>query len=79
MVDELQDTKDVVAAALEWCLRHLALPRKAMLKTRAVARKAMIESYSEAETLGVDDTVEHWFDDSTQAVLQGLVDRLGKR
>ncbi len=79
MVDELQDTKDVVAAALDWCLRHLALPRKAMLKTRAMTRKAMIELYSKTGTLGVDGFVEHWFDDSTQTVLQGLVDRLGKR
>ncbi len=78
MVDELQDTKDVIEGALKWCHRHLSLPRQAMLKTRAMARKSLMESYSGADYFNVEDFVEHWFHDSTQTVLQMLVERLGK-
>jgi len=78
MVDELEDTKEVVTAALTWCRRHLALPRQAMLKTRAMARQSMMDAYSSADYFNVDGFVDHWFHDSTQTVLQMLVARLGK-
>ncbi|MCF6264170.1 MAG: enoyl-CoA hydratase/isomerase family protein [Xanthomonadales bacterium] len=79
LVDELQETKDVVAAALNWCQRHLALPRHAMLKTRAIARHPLVDAYSSDDYFKINDFVDHWFHDSTQTVLQMLVEQLGKR
>ena len=78
MVDELQDTKAVVSTALKWCQRHLALPRQAMLKSRSMARQSLMDSYTAADYFNVDGFVEHWFHDSTQTVLQMLVERLHK-
>jgi len=78
LVDELQDTKNVVAEALNWCQSHLALPRHAMLKTRAMTRQDLIQSFKQVETDGLDEFVDHWFHDSTQTVLQMLVEQLGK-
>lgn len=79
LVDELQATKDVVATAISWCQRHLALPRRAMLKTRAIVRKPLVDWYADAGRNGVEDFVDHWFHDSTQSVLQMLVAQLGKK
>ncbi|MCF6226500.1 MAG: enoyl-CoA hydratase/isomerase family protein [Xanthomonadales bacterium] len=79
LVDETQETKDVVAAALNWCQKHLALPRHAMLKTRAIVRRPLVDAYSSDDYFKIDDFVDHWFHDSTQAVLQMLVKQLGKR
>jgi len=79
LVDELQPTKEVVSAAISWCQRHLALPRQAMLKTRAIVRKPLMDWYADAGSEGVTDFVDHWFHDSTQNVLQMLVAQLGKK
>lgn len=79
LVDELQATKDVVSSAISWCNRHLALPRQAMLKTRAIVRKPLIDWYADAGRNGVEDFVDHWFHDNTQSVLQMLVAQLGKK
>lgn len=79
LVDEIQETKDVVATALQWCERHLALPRHAMLKTRTMARQPLVDSYSTDDYFKVDDFVEHWFNNSTQTTLQMLVEKLSSR
>lgn len=79
LVDELEETKDVVATALHWCQKHLALPRQAMLKTRAMTRQPLIDAYSADDYFKVEGFVDHWFHDSTQTVLQMLVEQLGKR
>ncbi len=79
LVDELQPTKEVVSSAIAWCQRHLALPRRAMLKTRAIVRQPLIDRYADAGRNGVEEFVDHWFHDSTQSVLQMLVAQLGKK
>ena len=49
LVDELQPPGQVLAAAHEWCRRLLALPRRAMLATRSLARSDLAEIFADAK------------------------------
>ena len=79
LVDELaEDPAATVVRAIEWCRQHLALPRRAMLTTRKMAR-ADLHGFFEVESeLGVDDFVDIWFSDSTQVALKALLERLAR-
>ncbi len=73
LVDKVVEPGQVVDDALDWCRRHLALSKIAMRETRRIARKSLTGLFSDADKLGLEDFVEHWFHDSTQAVLMDLV------
>jgi enoyl-CoA hydratase/carnithine racemase len=78
LVDEVAPQDEVVERALSRCQRLLSLPPRAMSETRASARRdlqALLESAGEGY---LDDLVELWFSDETQAALAALVSRLGK-
>jgi len=77
LVDELvDDPESTVSRAIEWCEQHLALPQPAMLATRELARADLHALFSDKSELGVEQFVDVWYSDSTQATLRALVERL---
>ena len=79
LVDELSPVDSVVASAVEWLTSTLALPRSAMLSTRAMARADLVEAMGDPETLDLQRFVDAWFSDETQGVLHALVAKLKSR
>ena len=79
LVDELaDDAAQVVARAIGWLQTQLAMPRQPMLQTRAIARADLHEAM-QPEHIQLERFVEAWFSADTQAALQALAARLGKR
>ncbi|HEX5304915.1 MAG TPA: enoyl-CoA hydratase/isomerase family protein [Dyella sp.] len=79
MVDELTGVDQVTTRALHWLRELLALPPHAMLATRTLARVDLADAYADVDALPLDAFVDGFFHPQTQAVLQGLVDRLRKK
>jgi len=79
LVDELTGVDQVTTRALHWLRELLALPAHAMLATRAVARADLAAAYADVDALPLDVFVDGFFREDTQAVLQALVARLGKK
>lgn len=77
LVDEIVAVNEVVDRAVAWCQRHLSLPQHAMLATRSLCRRDLIESFSE-DALDLDGFVRGWFSDETQKTMRALVERLKK-
>ncbi|MGY1457132.1 MULTISPECIES: enoyl-CoA hydratase/isomerase family protein [unclassified Luteimonas] len=77
LVDELAPHAAVVARAVAWLEALLALPRKPVLRTRAIAR-ADLHAALAPERIDIDTFVDAWNDPDTQAGLRALVARLGK-
>jgi enoyl-CoA hydratase/carnithine racemase len=75
-VDELAPVDEVVTRALRWMQGLLALPRHAMLATRALARADLAAAFADPAVLPVDDFLDNWFSAPTQQVLHALVERL---
>ncbi|MCP1375517.1 enoyl-CoA hydratase/isomerase family protein [Dyella lutea] len=78
-VDETTAIDQVTTRALFWLRELTALPAHAMLATRALARADMAEAYADIDALPLDAFVDGFFRPETQAVLQALVARLGKK
>ena len=79
LVDELLPVEEVVPRAIEWCRFMLALPRNAMLTTRAHARRELIEDFRRVPKSDLEALVECWFSEETQAALRAMVARLAAR
>jgi len=80
LVDELaDDPAGAVARAIEWCQELIALPKAAMLQTRAMARADLHRIIQNNSDQDSKRFVGVWFDESTQRVLRGLVERLASR
>lgn len=77
LVDELAAIEDVPQRAHAWLSQLLALPRKPMLATRAIARAEVVAALR-PELLELDRFVEAWTDPDTQSALRALLARLGK-
>lgn len=79
LVDVLvDDAEQAVSEAIDWCNGLLALPRKAMLATRQIARAdlgALFDDFGEED---ISRFVSGWFDPATQAGLQKLVSQIKK-
>lgn len=75
-VDELVDVDHVVPRALVWLGELLQLPPQAMAQTRRLARADLAAVFADVAEFPVDDFVEGWFSDESQATLQALVARL---
>lgn len=76
-VDELTAPQEQVATrAVHWLTELLALPSQAMLTTRRLARADLIAAYADPDALPLDDFIEGFFSEETQAVLTQLVARL---
>lgn len=76
LVDELADVDQVIAQALAWCQKHLALPPEAMSSTRRIARRDLADIMADASRFPAEDFADGWFGEETQATLQALVARL---
>jgi enoyl-CoA hydratase/carnithine racemase len=76
MVDELTDIDHVVQRSLVWLEALLALPRQAMLSTRAMARADLTRLFDDPAALPVEDFLDGWFAAEAQATLHALVERL---
>ncbi|MGY0611335.1 MULTISPECIES: enoyl-CoA hydratase/isomerase family protein [unclassified Luteimonas] len=77
LVDELATPGEVVARARAWLEGLLALPRRPVLHTRAIARADLLAALA-PERIDIDTFVDAWNDPDTQAGLRALVARLGK-
>lgn len=76
LVDELAAPDEVVGRALTWCQRLVSLPPHAMQETRAWARADLVELFDSIDDRYLDELVDLWFSDETQAALSALVERL---
>lgn len=76
MVDELVAVEQVRQRALVWLGELLALPRHAMLGTRAMARADLATAFADLDSLPVEDFLDVWFHPETQAVMKQLVAQL---
>ncbi len=79
LVDELAAPELVVERALGKARDYVALPRRAMLATRALARQDLAESFAREQRATWEAFVADWFTAETQGALAALVDRLKKR
>lgn len=77
LVDELVGVDEVAHRARVWLSDLLALPRRPMLATRAIARADLVEALR-PERIRLDLFLDAWMDPDTQAGLHALVARLGK-
>jgi 3,2-trans-enoyl-CoA isomerase len=79
LVDELAAPEEVVAQALARCDHLLRLPPVAMAESRRNARRDLVELVREFGESSLDDLVENWFSEETQAALNALVARLAAK
>ena len=76
MVDEIVPLEDVVRQAVARCERLVSLPPQAMSETRAMARPDLVQLFEGVDDRYLDQLVDLWFSDETQAALTALVKRL---
>ncbi len=79
LVHELAPPGEVVPRAVDWCSRLLALPRQAMLRTRAVGRRDLRRLAESIDQDEISRLVDDWFSDETQRTLRALVARLAAK
>ncbi|SMC28031.1 Enoyl-CoA hydratase/carnithine racemase [Andreprevotia lacus DSM 23236] len=79
LVDELLPPDQVLPRAIVWLQQLLALPRRAMLATRAIARADIIAAYADPAALRLDQFTEDWFAPATQQALHAMVARVKAR
>lgn len=75
-VDGLLPVAEVVAGAVAWAQGVAALPRTAMLATRALDRAGLLACFAGEEA---EQVTNLWFHPETQAGLHALVESLKKR
>ena len=69
----------VIARALDWCQRMVALPSEAMLATRRTARADLLHLFEVNLEPEIQRVIENWWSPSTQSTLRALVERMGKK
>jgi enoyl-CoA hydratase/carnithine racemase len=79
LIDEIVPAEQVVERALEWCRGIIALPPRAMAKTRDAARAGLVRLMEEGLAGELDQLVDNWFDPEAQAALRALVERLTEK
>lgn len=79
LIDELAPLDEVVERAVAWSKRLLALPPRAMSETRRAARRDLVALFERADEAYLEELVDLWFSDETQAALAALVGRLTGR
>lgn len=77
LVDELADIDHVSTRATAWLEGLLALPRRPMLATRAIARADLVAALH-PDRIELPRFIAGWYDADTQAALRALVAKLGK-
>ncbi|MBB3225467.1 enoyl-CoA hydratase/carnithine racemase [Luteibacter sp. Sphag1AF] len=76
LVDELVGVEQVTTRATVWLRDLLAMPRKAMLRTRAIARADLTQAYADPASLPIEDFVDAFLSEETQSTLKALVAKL---
>lgn len=77
LVDELAAVNEVAGRARAWLEQLLALPREAMLQTRALARADLVEAL-QPEHIQLERFIDAWSAPGTQQALHALVAKLRK-
>lgn len=76
LIDEIVDEESVVEQAVAWANQMLALPPKALAKTRALCRRDFLRTFEAMDEEQLELFMDEWFSDETQGAMQALVDRL---
>lgn len=79
LVDEVVPLDAVVPRAVAWANELAGRPPVAMAATRRLARSELHEAFDAVTPDLFDGIVEQWFSAETQAVMQALAAKLGKR
>jgi Delta3-Delta2-enoyl-CoA isomerase len=79
LVDQVLPTAQLLPAALEWCWSLLALPAKAVISTRSLARADLALQFEELSARSHEDLMNVWFSEETQAAMRALVAQLAAR
>jgi len=78
-VDELCELEQVRNRARTWLQELLALPRKAMLETRAMVRSDLAKAFADPQRLPIAAFNDGWFHPQTQRALRATVQRIQKK
>lgn len=76
LVDALVPPERVVPEALAWCEHMLTLPPHTLRRTRALARRELARSLQKVEEESLEQFLDEWSSDESQAALRALVERL---
>ncbi len=79
LVDEIVAADKVIDRAVEWCQGLIALPKSSMTATRGQARSDLVKLFEHSFANELEDVLDMWWDDDTQATLRALVERLKKK
>ncbi|MEC5162727.1 MULTISPECIES: enoyl-CoA hydratase/isomerase family protein [unclassified Janthinobacterium] len=79
LVDELAAPDEVVARARDKLLSLLALPRHAMLSTRAIARADLRDAFADVDALPVAAFVDAFLEPRTQAALRQVAGAIKRK
>jgi 3,2-trans-enoyl-CoA isomerase len=79
LVDEIVAADKVIDRAVEWCEGIMALPQASMTATRGQARSDLVKLFEHSFSNELEDVVDMWWDEDTQATLRSLVERLKKK
>ena len=77
-VDALAPAAQVVSAALRWCEQIVAVPEHALLGTRSVMRRDLIEKIRRHRGDDARRLTELWFQPELRSAMQKLVAQLKK-
>jgi enoyl-CoA hydratase/carnithine racemase len=77
LVDELTGIEQVAARAAAWLRDLLALPRRPVLRTRAIARADLVAALH-PDRLRLHEFLDAWEEPDTQAGLRAMLARIGK-
>ena len=74
MIDAVEkDADSTVAAAVNWCEQHLALPGVAMSGNRRLMRQSLCDLFDDLGKRDIEMFVNVWFGEETQQTLHALV------
>jgi enoyl-CoA hydratase/carnithine racemase len=79
LVDELAPVEAVVDRALEAARGLLALPPRAMARTRELCRRPLVEAFDARQEATFERFVDEWFSDETRAAMRALAERLQQK
>ena len=79
MVDALTDAGEVVTLAVNWANELLALAQGPMLATRKIARADLVAALATFGDEQLETFIEGWYSADTQAALDLVMQKLGKK
>jgi len=79
MVDALTDAGEVVTLAVNWANELLALAQGPMLATRKLARAELVAALEAFDDAQLEIFIEGWYSADTQAALDLVMQKLGKK